>query len=79
MTDCDVLEANIRNLQRENATLRESLRDRFAMAVMTGLMAKKVDDAMPPLLWAEAAFAVADAMLKVRQQSIFQPSERTAP
>lgn len=82
MTDCDVLEANIRNLQRENRELRQTLRDQFAMAVISGMFAGRpsVGAVAPtPAEWADGAFKVADAMLAARQKPISQPSERTAP
>lgn len=43
MTDLDALECQVRNLERELAASRETLRDRFAMAALTGLLAKHGD------------------------------------
>ena len=46
---------------------RAELRDRFAMAVLTGLLANAADDgSMGAEDWARDAYLFADAMLKAR-------------
>ena len=46
---------------------RAELRDRFAMAALTGLLAKAADDgSMAAEDWASDAYLFADAMLKAR-------------
>lgn len=39
MDDINMLECQVRNLDRELAASRETLRDRFAMAALTGYLA----------------------------------------
>jgi hypothetical protein len=58
------LEARIRSLENENRALRETLRDKFVAAAVTGLIGYgwgQYDDSM-----VERAFKIADIMLKGR-------------
>lgn len=74
--DTAVFEAQLRSLENECRNLRETLRDRFAMAAMTGIVA-----GYSPVEWlsesesdlqfilegaAKSAFALADEMMKAR-------------
>lgn len=45
---------------------RAELRDRFAMAALTGLLANPSLERMPEDVWASDAYIFADAMLKAR-------------
>lgn len=76
-SDIEFMEAQNRSLENEIRNLRESLRDRFAMAALTGIIA-----GYSPVEWlsesesdlqfilqgaAKGAFALADEMLIVRK------------
>lgn len=72
--DDDILENQVRFLERELAAARETLRDRFAMAALTGLLAKHGDagwcengevTSIPGA--AETMFEYADAMMEARK------------
>ena len=45
---------------------RKQLRDAFAMAALTGLLANPSHDMLSPEEWATDAYNIADAMLKAR-------------
>ncbi len=64
--DTDMLEANIKNLERENRELRITLRDRFAMAAITGLIGANRTGTIYG--FAKDSYAYADAMLEVREK-----------
>ena len=50
----------------EKAQARAELRDRFAMAALTGLLANPQNDVLSGEEWASDAYSIADAMLKMR-------------
>lgn len=62
--DVQFLQAKIRGLENEARQLRENLRDRFAMAAITGLLADY--SPMDAEQFAEDAYEIADAMLHQR-------------
>jgi hypothetical protein len=68
------LEAQVVTLAAERDTLREALRDRFAMAALTGFTSggwglKGCPEGDVPVdIFAEDAFAVADAMMEARKK-----------
>jgi hypothetical protein len=61
MTDAEFARAQIQALENECKAMRETLRDRFAMAALTGLVARE-----EPFL-AEQAYEIADQMLEARK------------
>ena len=65
-TDTDMLETNIKNLERENRELRMTLRDQFAMAALTGLLAatNHIDSRITTQ---SRHILIADAMLEARK------------
>ena len=64
-TDIDMLEANIKNLERENRELRMTLRDQIAMAVLPTTMG--YESGRPAIRFAEIAYRWADVMLEARR------------
>ena len=65
-TDIETLEVNIRNLERENRELRTTLRDTFASAALTGLVAARPSTKTKVFDIAVAAYVFAEAMLEAR-------------
>lgn len=72
--EIDMLECQVRNLERQLEASRATLRDRFAMAALTGLLAKHGDAGWCPSGEvtsiegaAETAYAYANAMLEARK------------
>lgn len=74
MSTEDEFERQVRFLERELAAARETLRDRFAMAALTGLLGKHGDagwcengevTSIPGA--AETVYEYADAMLEARK------------
>ena len=63
-TETDMLETNIKNLERENRELRITLRDQFAMAALTGLIS---ENGFTAYSFAVDAYEMADHMIKARQ------------
>ncbi|MFN7882996.1 MAG: hypothetical protein ACK5PF_08295 [bacterium] len=51
---------------REKAAARAELRDRFAMAALTGLLANPAEARISPAEWTYDAYRFADAMMKAR-------------
>jgi hypothetical protein len=47
----------------------DRLRDEFAMAALTGLLAARFDEKTNRFVYAKTAYALADAMLKQREAS----------
>jgi len=68
MTDPEFAQAQIRSLENECKALRETLRDRFAMAALTGLLSSQN---FQPAAGLEAlsqdTYRIADAMLEARK------------
>ena len=62
-TDTEILEINIRNLERENRELRTTLRDTFAASVAPALIG-----GLTAIEVAKSAYRVADAMLEARSK-----------
>jgi hypothetical protein len=50
-------------------SIYERLRDEFAMAALTGLLAGRFDEKTNRFVYAEVAYTFADAMLKQREAS----------
>ena len=48
---------------------RAELRDRFAMAALTGLLANPAEARISPAEWTYDAYRFADAMLKAREEN----------
>lgn len=71
MTDEDMLAAQVLNLERELAAAREILRDRFAMAALTGYLAS-FEPMEEPSEYATSialdCYRLADVMMEVRQK-----------
>ena len=72
MTDTEFLQAQIRGLENEVRELRETLRDRFALAAMQGLIAyygdtSYISDADSAIRLHSAAYDHADEMLHARK------------
>lgn len=75
MTDeVDMLRIQNRQLERENRSLRRNLRDEFAMAALTGLLAHHGDAGWHPEAEvqsqngaSETCYEYADAMLEARK------------
>lgn len=61
--DAADLEAQVRSLENENRALRETLRDKFVAAAVTGLTSYGWG---PDDLMVERAFRIADLMLSER-------------
>ena len=76
-TDTDMLETNIKNLERENRELRITLRDRFAMAalpefivasfIVSSVDAEIDDPEVGFSLVATLTYMMADAMMEARK------------
>lgn len=64
--DADILETQVRRLEHDLRASRATLRDEFAMAALTGLLAN-VGCSANPVDVASACYTLADAMLGVRQ------------
>lgn len=70
MDDIDMLECQVRNQERELAAARETLRDQFAMAALTGYLAsfEPMDE---PSEYASSiaidCYRLADAMMEARK------------
>lgn len=64
-TELDVLDANIRNLERENRELKETLRDKFAMAIAPQVLALYQKEPVFDV-W-EEVWSAADRMLEARK------------
>ncbi len=85
------LEAEITDLRETNAALRELLRDKFACAALTGLLAgvpanlnwsaerAKAMGLSLPAYYADAAFTYADAMMVRRAQQTGAPALASEP
>lgn len=74
MSDDSIYEVQVRGLEKELAAARKALRDQFAMAALTGLLAKHGDagwcesgevTSIPGA--AETVYEYADAMLEARK------------
>jgi len=67
MTDIQMLETQVRTLEKDLRLARQTLRDQFAMAALTGILAK--DGLHPDYVHdlAKAAFDVANVALEVRK------------
>jgi hypothetical protein len=76
MTDEAFYLAQIRGLEAEIRTLKESLRDRFAMAALAFPFPPPGKGFSPDVL-ASSAYLIADAMLKARQQPAVLPPSGT--
>lgn len=63
MDEIDVLKMNIRHLEAELVKTRLTLRDKFAMAALQGMLAKKEWD---ELYLSEKAYWLADDMMAQR-------------
>lgn len=63
--DTDYYEAQVRSLENENRALRETLRDKYVSAAVTGLTSYGWG---PDDLMVERAFKIADMMIKARAQ-----------
>jgi len=61
--DTDYYEALVRSLENENRALRETLRDKFFAAAITGMTSY---GGGPDDLMVERAFKIADLMMKGR-------------
>jgi hypothetical protein len=46
----------------------ERLRDEFAMAALTGLLANSSHDDLEPSAWGHDAYTIADAMMEARRK-----------
>ena len=69
MTSCDeALEAHKKAIIELGIRIAEkaSVRDQFAMAAMTGLLAGRTDH-FNRVEWAKAAYEIADAMMEARK------------
>ena len=68
-SDTDMLECQVRYLERELAAARETLRDRFAMAALTGALAncEMTAPACYAKSIAEDCYIIADAMQEARK------------
>ena len=71
-TDTDMLETNIKNLERENRELRMTLRDQFAMAALPEFIIASADVEIdePEVgfsLVATLTYMMADAMMEARK------------
>ena len=69
--DTALMQAQIRFLENETRALRETLRDRFAMAAVTGLIIAKNNGNTGsgwPIDAEKDAFLIADAMLEARKR-----------
>lgn len=69
--DTDMLECQVRNLERELAASRETLRDRFAMAALTGYLASFEPTEEPSEYATSIAldcYRLADVMMEVREK-----------
>ena len=67
-TDTDMLEANIKNLERENRELRMTLRDQFAMAALTGIVSADSDYQLSLDEVSAMAYDYATSMMEVREK-----------
>jgi hypothetical protein len=70
MSDEDIYAAQVRHLERELAAARETLRDRFAMAALTGYLASWAPHEEPcefSSSIAEDCYRLADAMMEARK------------
>jgi hypothetical protein len=66
MGDEYMLERQVRSLENENRLLRETLRDKLAMAALTGLLASH-GATVPARTTLEVAYQYADVGLEVRK------------
>lgn len=80
-TEAD-LRAQVRSLENECRALKETLRDRFAMAALTGLLAGKCNAVVStisgrgwPVHAERDAWLIADAMLSARNAAISRPAQ----
>ena len=60
------MEPQVVEAEQAEKQARAELRDRFAMAALTGLLANPSHDMLSPEEWASDAYNIADAMLKAR-------------
>lgn len=67
--DDDILENQVRFLERELAAARETLRDRFAMAALTGVVSSGLFSSLTLLEArpAKLSYILADAMMEARK------------
>ena len=65
MTDLEFLESRTLSLENEVRQLRETLRDKYAVAALNGLIAYGWG---PEALVAEKAFRIADMVLEARKK-----------
>ena len=63
--EIEVLECKVRGLENEVRQLRETLRDKYAVAALNGLIAYGWG---PEALVAEMAFRIADMVLEARKK-----------
>jgi hypothetical protein len=63
--EIEVLECKVRGLENEVRQLRETLRDKYAVAALNGLIAYGWG---PEALVAEKAFRIADMVLEARKK-----------
>jgi len=71
MSDEDIYERQVRVLEKELAASRETLRDRFAMAALTGYLASFEPTEEPSEYASSIAidcFRLADVMMEVREK-----------
>ena len=66
-TNTEMLEANIKNLERENRELRMTLRDQFAMAALTGIVSADSDYQLSLDEVSVMAYDYATSMLEARK------------
>ena len=71
--EIDILEMKVRGLERELRDMRETLRDKFAMAALAAVPASiRVGNTADAAIW---AYQMADSMLAVRNNN---PTTRKA-
>ena len=70
-TDTDMLETNIKNLERENRELRMTLRDQFAAKAMAALIVARatLDDDCDESFSAASAFGIGFEMSGMRDEN----------
>lgn len=66
----DILNRKVEKLEKKLAELKQqpSLRDQFAMAALTGILASSTGVMADRSLYATVAYALSDAMMKEREE-----------